>query len=84
MSEPTAAAPAPTTARQVRYYWEDFPVGSTREFGAMPVTRDATLAFAREFDPQPFHLDDEAAGAPVRQALGQRLAYLRDGDAPDV
>ena len=61
MSEPTAAAPAPTITRQVRYYWEDFPVGSTREFGAMPVTRDATLAFAREFDPQPFHLDDEAA-----------------------
>jgi acyl dehydratase len=41
--------------------WEDFPVGSVREFGAMPVTREAVLEFATQFDPQPFHLDDEAA-----------------------
>jgi acyl dehydratase len=44
-----------------RLYWEDFTVGSAREFGAMPVTREAVLAFAGEFDPQPFHLDDAAA-----------------------
>jgi acyl dehydratase len=53
--------PAAVAAQSFRYYWEDFPVGAVREFGAMPVTREATLAFAREFDPQPFHLDDEAA-----------------------
>ena len=47
--------------RPIRYHWEDFVVGSVREFGAMPVTREAALAFARDFDPQPFHLDDEAA-----------------------
>jgi len=52
---------SPPPARVVRFHWEDFPVGATRTFGAMPVTREATLAFAREFDPQPFHLDDEAA-----------------------
>jgi acyl dehydratase len=40
-------------------------VGQVRIFGAMPVTRDAVLAFAREFDPQPFHLDDEAAQASL-------------------
>lgn len=56
----TASSP-----RDVRYYWEDFAVGSTREFGDMPVTREATLAFAREFDPQPFHLDDEAGAASL-------------------
>lgn len=44
-----------------RLTWEDFPVGSVREFGAMPVTREAVLEFAAQFDPQPFHLDDEAA-----------------------
>jgi len=44
-----------------RLTWEDFPAGSVREFGAMPVTREAVLAFASQFDPQPFHLDDEAA-----------------------
>ena len=56
---PAAASPAP------RYFWEDFPVGQVREFGAYRVTRDAILAFAREFDPQPFHLDDTAAEASL-------------------
>jgi acyl dehydratase len=61
MSEPPAAAPAAHPTRAVRYYWEDFPIGSSRAFGAMAVTREATLAFASEFDPQSFHLDDAAA-----------------------
>lgn len=51
--------------RRHRYYWEDFPAGSTREFGPMTVTREATLAFARQWDPQPFHLDDAAAEASL-------------------
>jgi acyl dehydratase len=62
LTEPTAPAAPP---RQVRWYWEDFPVGDVREFGAMPVTRDAVLAFASQFDPQPFHLDDAAAEASL-------------------
>lgn len=63
--KPTPAGPAKT----FRYYWEDFPAGQLREFGAMPVTREASLAFAREFDPQPFHLDDDAARASLFGAL---------------
>jgi acyl dehydratase len=51
--------------RTPRYHWEDFPAGSVREFGAARVTREAVLAFAREFDPQPFHLDDDAAEASL-------------------
>ncbi len=47
--------------RNIKTYWEDFPAGSVREFGTTHVTREAVLAFASEFDPQPFHLDDEAA-----------------------
>jgi acyl dehydratase len=58
---PTASAERSTP----RLYWEDFPVGDVRRFGRMPVTREAVLAFAREFDPQPFHLDDEAAKASL-------------------
>ena len=54
-----------TTPRTIRYWWEDFPAGSVREFGATPVTRDAVIAFAAEFDPQPFHLDDAAAEASL-------------------
>jgi acyl dehydratase len=71
MLRANASRPAPMSttpdspARPLRYYWEDFVVGSVREFGAMPVTREATLAFAREFDPQPFHLDDAAAADSI-------------------
>jgi acyl dehydratase len=54
-----------TPSRPLRYHWEDFPVGLVRDFGAMTVTREASLAFAREFDPQPFHLDDAAAAASL-------------------
>lgn len=50
-----------SSQRPIRLYWEDFQVGSVREFGRMPVTREAVLAFAHDFDPQPFHTDDEAA-----------------------
>jgi acyl dehydratase len=40
-------------------FFEDFPIGSVREYGAYEVSKDAVIAFAREFDPQPFHLDEE-------------------------
>lgn len=52
------------TPRSKRY-WEDFPAGHVHEFGSKHVTREEVLAFAREFDPQPFHLDDAAAGASL-------------------
>jgi acyl dehydratase len=46
-------------------HWEDIEAGRTFEFGGRTVTRDEIVAFAREFDPQPFHLDEEAAaGGP--------------------
>ena len=48
-----------------RLFWEDFAVGSVRTFGAYQVTRDEVLAFARSYDPQPFHLDDAAAEASL-------------------
>ncbi|MEK9951656.1 MAG: MaoC family dehydratase [Curvibacter sp.] len=47
------------------YYWEDLEVGSTRELGSVSPTREQILDFARQFDPQPFHLDDDAAAASV-------------------
>ncbi|MEP7302836.1 MAG: MaoC family dehydratase [Caldimonas sp.] len=36
-----------------------------REFGRCEVTREAVLDFARQFDPQPFHLDDDAAASSL-------------------
>lgn len=44
-----------------RYHWEDFSAGRVLDFGHMPVSREAVIAFAAQFDPQPFHLDEEAA-----------------------
>jgi acyl dehydratase len=42
-------------------YLEDLNVGDRRRFGAYRVTREEVVAFASAYDPQPFHLDDEAA-----------------------
>ena len=42
-------------------YFEDFVVGRTDEFGDYAVTREEIVAFAEQYDPQPFHLDDKAA-----------------------
>jgi acyl dehydratase len=53
--------PAADPSRPHRLHWEDFPVGSVREFGAYRVTREEVLAFASAYDPQPFHLSDAAA-----------------------
>ena len=52
-----------------RYCWEDFPVGRVMALGSTPVTREAMLAFAQQFDPQPFHLDDAAAEASLFKKL---------------
>src|SRR5687768_16205130 len=42
-------------------YFEDVEVGAATEFGHYDVTREEVLEFARKYDPQPFHLSDEAA-----------------------
>jgi acyl dehydratase len=58
-------APAPAPAKQPRWYWEDFTPGLVMDLGRTTVTREATLAFAAQFDPQPFHLEDAAAEASL-------------------
>lgn len=42
-------------------YLDDIEVGMKRSFGGYTVTREEVLEFARKYDPQPFHLSDEAA-----------------------
>ena len=42
-------------------YFEDLEVGAETYFGSYEVTREEVLGFARKYDPQPFHLSDEAA-----------------------
>jgi acyl dehydratase len=41
-------------------FLEDMQVGERRELGSFTFTADSIKAFAAQFDPQPFHLDEEA------------------------
>jgi acyl dehydratase len=45
----------------IKYYWEDLTVGSVRDLGTTSLTAEEIKDFASKFDPQPFHLDEEAA-----------------------
>jgi len=49
--------------------FEDFPPGRFGTFGPRHVTREEILAFAAEFDPQPMHLDEEAAKQSLLKGL---------------
>jgi acyl dehydratase len=46
-------------------YFEDFQPGAVFELGSRTVTAEEIVAFGREFDPQPFHVDEDAAAASV-------------------
>jgi acyl dehydratase len=48
-----------------KFHWEDFSAGQTAEYGPREVTADEIKEFAAEFDPQPMHLDEEAARATM-------------------
>ena len=52
-------------------YLEDYQVGEVERFGRYEVTREEMLAFARRYDPQPFHLDDEEA---AKSLVFERMA----------
>jgi len=44
-------------------YFEDYALGSTYECGSVSIDKASIVAFAKEFDPQPFHVDPVAAAA---------------------
>ena len=50
-------------------YLEDFAVGQIYRSGQLTVDKGRIKAFAAEFDPQPFHLDDEAARGSIFRGL---------------
>ncbi len=51
------------------FYLEDFDVGQVFATGRTRIDADQIKAFARQFDPQPFHLDEEAAQNSVFRGL---------------
>ena len=52
-----------------KLYFEDFQPGAVNEYGPRLVSREEIIAFAAEFDPQPMHLDEEAARASMLGGL---------------
>jgi acyl dehydratase len=46
-------------------YFEDVKIGHRRELGSFTFTADLIKKFALQFDPQPFHLDEEAGRKSV-------------------
>lgn len=54
-----STVPNPVTAG--RRHFEDLVLGETIALGALTITREMIVGFAREFDPLPFHLDEAAA-----------------------
>jgi acyl dehydratase len=50
-------------------YFEDFAVGQTFGSGRLRISKEQVRAFAAEFDPQPFHLDEEAAQNTIFKGL---------------
>ena len=52
-----------------RRHYEDLSLDEVIELGAITLTKDMIVTFAREFDPFPFHLDEEAAKASLLGGL---------------
>ena len=44
-------------------YFEDYALGTTYDCGSVGIDQASIIAFAKEFDPQPFHVDPAAAAA---------------------
>jgi acyl dehydratase len=65
---------------QNRRHYEDLKVGEVVDLGHTSVSKEMIVSFAREFDPFPFHLDEDAAKASLLGGLassGWQTAALR-------
>jgi len=58
------------------FSWEQIPIDAPMVFGAHALTEAAIVAFAIEWDPQPWHLDTEAAAASVFGEIVACAAHL--------
>lgn len=53
----------------IKMWWEDLETGQVKDLGSVSPTRDEIIAFARQFDPQPFHLSEAGGKASVFGSL---------------
>lgn len=58
-------------AKKIVNYFEDIVPGMTIEFGTYRMSEEEIITFARAYDPQPFHIDREAAANSV---VGELIA----------
>jgi acyl dehydratase len=57
------------TKKGFKYYWEDFKVGERIVVGSVGVDKDEVIEFASRYDPQSFHVDEEAAKQSIYGGL---------------
>ena len=74
-----------STAASDRWF-EDYEVGGTYQLGSFSLSEAEIVEFAQRFDPQPFHIDPDAARALERYArrLAKSLASVINVLDPDV
>jgi len=56
-------------------YFEDIKVGDSQKAGPYSVSKDEIIQFAKQFDPRPFHIDEEAAARSVFAGLSASAAH---------
>jgi acyl dehydratase len=64
-----ASRPARTDVAPLTRYYEDFHVGEVIDLGSVPVSEADIIGFARQYDPQPMHLDPNAASFTIYGGL---------------
>lgn len=62
---PARSADDPNPAERRGSFFDDREVGEVSDLGSHTFTKDEIIAFARLYDPQPFHLDEAAAKASL-------------------
>jgi hypothetical protein len=62
-------------------YWDDIKEGEVVELGSRTLDKERMVAFAREFDPQPFHTDEKAAEGSIYGGLIAALAHRQHAHA---
>lgn len=66
-----------TEATTDRLYYEDIEVGAAHRWGAYELTEEEIVEMATRFDPQPWHLDHEAAKESVFGELVACACHLQ-------
>ncbi|MEE3328949.1 MAG: MaoC/PaaZ C-terminal domain-containing protein [Myxococcota bacterium] len=59
-----------------RTCFEDIPIGWRQDMGRWALTKESVIEFAREWDPQPFHIDEEAAKKSIYGSLTASSLHL--------